>query len=72
MLQLSYTDVATSSWHVAIVRLHDAIISRLCCKSLYTCCIHVLDMLQVSHANVLKLGLNFSMLQTLIFDATYV
>jgi hypothetical protein len=56
------------SWHVAIVRLCDAIVSRLCCRSLCTCCICVLGMLRVSHANVSKLGLNFSMLQTLIFD----
>jgi hypothetical protein len=32
------------------------------------CCIRVLHMLQVSHANVSILGLNFSMLQTLIFS----
>jgi hypothetical protein len=68
MLQLLYVGVATSFCHVAIVRFHDAIISGLCCKSLRTCCIHVLHMLQVSHANVSKLGINFSMLQILIFD----
>jgi hypothetical protein len=60
-------DPAASSWHVAIVRFHDAIISHLCCKSLHTCCICVLDMLQVFHANVSKLGLIFSMLQILIW-----
>jgi hypothetical protein len=68
MLQLLYTSVATNSWRVAIIRLHVAIISRICCKSLCTCCIRVLDMLRVSHADVSKLGLNFLMLQTLIFD----
>jgi hypothetical protein len=38
------------------------------CKSLRTCCVCVLDMLQVSLANVSKLDLNFLMLQILIFD----
>jgi hypothetical protein len=42
---------------------------RLCCKSLCTRCIRVLDMLQVFHVNVSKLGLNFSMLQILISNA---
>jgi hypothetical protein len=32
MLQLLYTVVATSSWHVGIVRLRDAIVSRSCCN----------------------------------------
>jgi hypothetical protein len=45
------------------------IVSHLCCKSLRTCCICVLDMLQLSHANVSKIGLNFLMLRILIFDA---
>jgi hypothetical protein len=61
-------DVATSSWHVAIIAFTNAIVSRLCCKSLCTCCICVFHMLRVFHANVSKLDLNFSMLQTLIFD----
>jgi hypothetical protein len=60
------------SWHVAIVRLKDVSFLVYVCKSLYTCCICVLDMLQVSHANVSKLDINFSMLQTLIFDVAVV
>jgi hypothetical protein len=32
MLQLLYTVVAASSWHVGIVRLRDAIVSRSCCN----------------------------------------
>jgi hypothetical protein len=54
--------------YVAIVRLHNAIGSRLCRKSLCISCIRVLDMLRVFHVNVLKLYLKFSMLQQLIFD----
>jgi hypothetical protein len=37
------------------------------CKSLRTCCVYVLDMLQVFRANVSKLGLNFLMLQIFNF-----
>jgi hypothetical protein len=33
MLQLLYTGAATSSWHVGIIRLHDAIISHLCVQN---------------------------------------
>jgi hypothetical protein len=50
MLQLLYTGVATSSWHVVIIHFHDAIVCLLCC-------IRVLDMLRVSH-DVSKLNLN--------------
>jgi hypothetical protein len=80
MLQLLYTGVSPSFWHVAIVHFHDAVVYRLCCKSLRTCCICVLDMLHICvldmlqgfHVDVSKLCLNFSMLQILIFDAANV
>jgi hypothetical protein len=42
--------------HVAIVRLQ----AFMFCKSLSTCSICVFDTLQVSHANVSKLDINFS------------
>jgi hypothetical protein len=72
MLQLLYTGVAPSFWHVAIVHFHDAVVYRLCYRLLRTCCICVLDMLQGVHVNVSKLCLNFSMLQILFFDAVNV
>jgi hypothetical protein len=68
MLRLLYIDVVTM--FLACCKCSPSRCNRFSfmLQIVVQCCIHVLHMLQMSHANVSKLGLNFSMLQSLIFD----